>query len=178
MCKPLFAIIFELFSAAPSMRFLDFLARFCAILAGALMTLITLLSCISIAGRELAGQTVPGDFELVGLATGAAIALFMPLCQMRQGNLVVDFFTARAPRQVNAALDRLGALLLGLCFGLLAWRCAVGGINSMQSNSSTMILGFPEYLGYYSMIPGFALTAVIALAQSVVSSGHTKDAIA
>ena len=96
------------------------LAKFSAIAAGALMTLITLLTCVSIIGRETIGATVPGDFELVGLATGAAVGLFMPLCQLHRGNIIVDFFTAKFPRPVNATLDRIGALILGLSFALLA----------------------------------------------------------
>lgn len=154
------------------MKILEKLAKLCAILAGVLMTLITLLSCASIIGREVAGKTVPGDFELVGLATGAAVAFFMPLCQLQRGNIIVDFFTAKVPERINGVLDRLGALLLGLCFALLTWRCALGGLNSLQTNSSTMLLGFPESVVYFAMIPGFALTAVIAGVQSAIGFGH------
>ena len=60
------------------MKILLPLGKLCAIAAGLLMTLITLLTCASILGREVLAKTVPGDFELVGQATGAAIALFMP----------------------------------------------------------------------------------------------------
>ena len=151
------------------------LANFCAILAGLLMTLITVLTCISIIGRETMGKTVPGDFELVGLATGAAIGLFMPLCQLQRGNIIVDFFTARVPHHINARLDRLGALLLALCFALMAWRAALGGLNSWQTNSSTMLLGVPEWVAYITMVPAFALTALIAVYQSLFGFGDPSQ---
>ena len=93
---------------------LERLARLSALLAGALVCFMVLLTSMSIIGRETIGRTVTGDFELVGLATGAAVGLFMPLCQLHRGNIVVDFFTSRAPPRFNAALDRLGALLLAL----------------------------------------------------------------
>lgn len=153
------------------MKTLELLARLCAIAAGALMTVITLLTCISILGRELLGRTVPGDFELVGLATGAAIGLFMPLCQLQNGNIIVDFFTARAPRRFNAALDRLAALTLSLSFMLLTWRSALGGLNAWNTNSGTMLLGVPEWTAYATMVPAFALTAAIALYQCVCGFG-------
>ncbi len=149
------------------MKALEIAARLCAIAAGALMTLITLLTCVSIVGRELVGTTVPGDFELVALATGAAIGLFMPLCQVHRGNIVVDFFTARVPHRINARLDRLGTLLLALSFALLSWRAGVGGLNAWDTHSSTMLLGVPEWIAYATMVPGFALTAVIALYQTL-----------
>ena len=147
------------------------LGKLFAIAAGLLMTLITLLTCASILGREVLGQTVPGDFELVGLATGSAIALFMPYCQLERGNIIVDFFTIRLSSRVHAVLDRLGALVLALCFALLAWRTALGGINSWATHSGSMLLGFPEYLIYLSMVPPFALTAVIAIHQALFGFG-------
>ena len=80
------------------MRLLDLLARGCAIAAGLLLTLITLMTCVSLIGRNTTGWTIVGDFELSGAAAGAAIALFMPWCQVRRGNIIVDFFTAKRVR--------------------------------------------------------------------------------
>ncbi|MEY4911808.1 MAG: hypothetical protein RL761_1471 [Pseudomonadota bacterium] len=164
------------------MKLLETLAKFCAILAGALMTLITVLTCVSIIGRELLSKTVPGDFELVGLATGAAIGLFMPLCQIQRGNIIVDFFTSKMPKKVNAGLDRLAAMTLGLCFALLTWRAALGGLNAWDTHSGTMLLGVPEWIAYATMVPAFGLTAVIALYQfafgfgQYASHGHAEGA--
>ena len=126
---------------------LERLARLSALLAGALVCFMVVLTSVSIIGRETIGRTITGDFELVGLATGAAVGLFMPLCQLHRGNIMVDFFTARAPARMNAVLDRVGALLLGLTCALLAWRAALGGLSSWNSHSSTMLLGVPEWLG-------------------------------
>ena len=146
---------------------LETLARFCAILAGVLLTFITLMTCASLIGRNTVGVTLVGDFELTGVATGAAIALFMPWCQVARGNIIVDFFTAKLSPEANAKLDRLGALLVALTFALLAWRTTTGGLNSYSTGTETTILGFPEWLTYVSMVPAFALTAVIALYQSI-----------
>jgi TRAP-type C4-dicarboxylate transport system permease small subunit len=154
------------------LKLLETLAKFCAILAGALMTLITVLTCVSIIGRELMSKTVPGDFELVGLATGAAIGLFMPLCQIQRGNIIVDFFTSKMPKKVNAGLDRVAALTLGLCFALLTWRAALGGLNAWDTHSGTMLLGVPEWIAYATMVPAFGLTAVIALYQFTFGFGQ------
>jgi TRAP-type C4-dicarboxylate transport system permease small subunit len=126
-----------------------------------------LLTTVSIIGRETIGRTITGDFELVGLATGAVVGLFMPLCQLHRGNIVVDVFTSRAPPSFNALLDRIGALLLALTCALLAWRAALGGLSSWNSQSTTMLLGVPEWWAYAPMVPGFALTAVIALHQTL-----------
>ena len=149
------------------MPILEKLAKFCAILAGILLTAITLITCGSLIGRNTTGDSIVGAFELTGVAAGAAIALFMPMCQLRRGNIIVDFFTAKMSDTVNDRLDRLGTLLLALIFGLLAWRTTLGGINVYSANSETQIMGFPEWVAYAAMVPPFVLTACIALHQTL-----------
>lgn len=148
------------------MRLLEQAARICAVLAGVLLTAITLMTCVSLIGRNTIGWTIVGDFELSGAAAGAAIALFMPWCQLRRGHIIVDFFTARASATTNAWLDRLGALLLAACLGLMAWRSAIGDTNAWASGSGTMMLGFPEWIVYVAMVPPLALAALIGLVQA------------
>lgn len=155
------------------LKILQSLAKFCAVLAGVLLTVITLMTCASLIGRNLLGATLVGDFELTGVVTGAAIALFMPLCQIKRGNIIVDFFTAKLGETSNDRLDRFGALLLGLVFALLAWRTVLGGLNSYNTHSETQILGFPEWTVYAAMVPPFVLTCVIGLYQSAFGFGDT-----
>jgi TRAP-type C4-dicarboxylate transport system permease small subunit len=148
------------------LRLLESLAKLCAILAGMLLTVVTLMTCGSLIGRNLLGVTIVGDFELSGAAAGAAVALFMPWCQYQRGNIIVDFFTARATAGTTELLDRFGALLLGLAMALLAWRTSLGGINAWKTGSGTMLIGFPEWLIYTAMLPPLVLTAAIGLAQA------------
>jgi len=143
------------------------LAKLCAIAAGVLLTVVTLMTCVSLLGRNLIGTSIVGDFELSGAAAGAAIALFMPWCQLQRGNIIVDFFTAKAGPRTIAGLDRFGALLLGLTMALLAWRTTLGGLNAWKSGSGTMLIGFPEWIVYAGMVPPLVLTAVIGLAQAL-----------
>ncbi len=149
------------------MRVLESLARLCAILAGLLLVFITVMTCASIIGRDLFGKAINGDFELSGAAAGAAIALFMPWCQFRRGNIIVDFFTTRASERSQAVMDRIGALLLGCVMALMAWRTTLGGLNAWNTQSGTMMLGFPEWIVYVGMVPPLALAAVIGLHQAL-----------
>jgi TRAP-type C4-dicarboxylate transport system permease small subunit len=147
-------------------KLLEFLAKTCAVLAGVLLTVITLMTCVSLVGRNTTGWTIVGDFELSGSAAGAAIALFLPWCQIKRGNIMVDFFTAKTSAATQDSLDRLGALLLALAMMLMTWRTTVGGLNAWKSQAGSMMLGFPEWVVYVGMVPPLALTAVIALAQA------------
>jgi TRAP-type C4-dicarboxylate transport system permease small subunit len=149
------------------MQILEKLAKLCAILAGLLLTVITLMTCVSVIGRNTTGWTIQGDVELTGFVAGAAIALFLPWCQFKRGNIIVDFFTAKTSPQTQERLDRLGALLLAVAVGFLAWRTTLGGLSAWTSNSSSMMRGLPEWMVYVGMVPPLFLTALIALAQAI-----------
>ena len=123
-----------------------------------LLTVITLMTCVSLIGRNTIGLAPwSGDFELTGVAAGAAIALFMPWCQLRRGNIIVDFFTAKAS---DADQCRCSTASAPCCW---AWssRCwpgarPLGGLNAYDSQSGTMMLGFPEWVVYVGMVPPLA----------------------
>jgi TRAP-type C4-dicarboxylate transport system permease small subunit len=149
------------------LKTLELLAKVCAVAAGALLTAITLMTCVSVIGRNTTGWTIVGDFELTGAAAGAAIALFLPWCQWRRGNINVDFFTLWASQATQQRLERLGTLLLAVLMGLMAWRTTLGGLNAWRSHSGSMMLGFPEWVVYCCIVPPFVLTALIALMQSL-----------
>ena len=158
------------------MKTLQDLARLCAIAAGVLMTGITLLTCVSLVGRNTTGWTIVGDFELSASAAGAAVALFMPWCQVRRGNIIVDFFTTGASALTQSRMDRFGALLMAVVMTLLAWRSTVGGLSAWKAQSGSMMLGFPEWIVYCGIVPPLALCAVIALHQAVVGFGDNEVA--
>lgn len=158
------------------MNLLGKLARLCAILGGVLLTVITLMTCVSLIGRNTTGWSIVGAFELSGSAAGAAIALFMPWCQVRRGNIIVDFFTAKASEATQQGLDRFGALLLALAMGLMTWRTGIGGINAWNSGAGSMIMGFPEWIVYVGMVPPLALTTLIGLTQAIRGFGDAEVA--
>jgi TRAP-type C4-dicarboxylate transport system permease small subunit len=149
------------------MRVLEILAKAAAVLAGLLLTAITLMTVASVVGRNTTGWTLVGDFELAGSAAGAAIALFLPWCQWERGHIIVDFFTTRASDATRERLDRLGAFVLAAVLGFMTWRSAVGGLNAWESKSGSMMLGFPEWIVYCGIVPGLGLATVIALAQGL-----------
>ncbi len=161
--------------ATPARATLRWLAQALAVLGGLLMCVITLMTCISVAGRNTTGWTLLGDIELTAATCGAAVALFLPLCQMQRRNITIDFFTAWASPGLVGLLERLGALLLGLCMLWLAWRSFQGGLMAWETQAGSMMLGFPEWLTYCGIVPGLALTGVIGLYQ-VAAGFDTEEA--
>lgn len=149
------------------MNVLSPLAKLCAVLAGLLLTIITVVTCGNLILRNTTGDSLAGAFEITAVCTGAAIALFMPLCQLRRGHIIVDFFTTGLSDAANDKLDRIGALVLALVFALLSWRTGLGGLSAYAANSQTMMMGIPEWYVYAAMTPPFAVSALIGLSQAV-----------
>lgn len=148
-------------------RLLGALARAFAFAGGAVLVGVTGMSVVSIVGRTLRGTPVPGDFELVQVGSAVAIAAFLPYCQLRRGHIIVDFFTVRAGKRVQAVLDTLGALLLSATMGVLAWRTLAGLVTVKASHEITMIVGFPVWIGYAAIVPSLVLATLVGLATAV-----------
>jgi TRAP-type C4-dicarboxylate transport system permease small subunit len=143
------------------------LSNFSAMLGGVLLTGIALMSVYSVFMRNALGKPIQGDFELVQVACAASTAAFMPLCHLKGGHIIVDFFTTKASALTRARLDAIGAVLLGVVFALLAWRTGAGAMDALRNDESSMMMGFPLWIGYAAMVPSLVLAAVIGLVDGV-----------
>ncbi|MGA8053590.1 MAG: TRAP transporter small permease [Burkholderiales bacterium] len=150
-------------STSPPARWIDLACRFSAVLGGTMLVAMTLMSVASILGRWLLGKPLPGDFELMQMGCAVCVASFLPFTQLRRHNIIVDFFTTRLNPSGRALLDALGCLLLALVIALFTWRTAVGTVAMKSGGETSMIMGLPLWVGYALMVPGFALTVVVAL---------------
>ncbi|MSP48656.1 MAG: TRAP transporter small permease [Alphaproteobacteria bacterium] len=144
-----------------------------ALAGGLVLTGIMLMSIASIAGRWLLSRPVPGDFELVEIGSGLAIFLFLPACQLRGANVIVDFFTASLSRRARAWLDGLGALLYTLVAALFAWRLVFGGLDYVSYGERTMVLGLPLWVSFVLIVPA---TIWLALVAAYTTSRHVRAA--
>jgi uncharacterized membrane protein YhdT len=59
---------------------------------------------------------------------------------------------------------------------LLAWRTAVGGLSAYSAQTTTMMLGFPEWIVYAFMVPPLILTGVIAWTQTIFGNFSEQGA--
>lgn len=142
------------------------LAAKMAYLGGVIVAAIGLMSAVSIIGRSAISRPITGDFELVEIGTAVAGSLFLPYCQARQGHIVVDFFTLGASERVKTWLDRVGCLLMAITFLAIGWRTVIGCIDISRSGETSMLLGFPIWIGYAAAAPGIIFAGLTALFQA------------
>jgi TRAP-type C4-dicarboxylate transport system permease small subunit len=114
-----------------------------AIAGGFLMLAAALMVVVSVVQRWLTNFSVPGDIELVQIATAISVFAFLPLCQAQRGNIMVDTFTNWMPRRLRNAIDALWDLVYAVATGVIAWRLAVGAWETVRSHTVSMQLGLP-----------------------------------
>ncbi|MEO8137392.1 MAG: TRAP transporter small permease [Betaproteobacteria bacterium] len=143
----------------PHGRRLLALCKVVAILGGLVFVALVIMSIVSIVGRKLASAPLPGDVELLQVCSAFAAASFFAYCHLVGGDVKVDFFTQHLrPSRVHT-LDAIGSLLVGLFGALIAWRSFAGAITVKDAAETTMILGWPLWIGQMLMVPGFVLLA-------------------
>lgn len=132
-------------------------------IAGALLMLAAAgMVVVSVSVRNLTDVTMMGDYEIVQMVTAVAAFAFLPLCQMRRGNILVDTFTARLPDAVQRGLDALWDLVYAGIIAIVAWQLMQGAIGTVTSNTVSMILALP--VGW-----AIGLCAVLAAFLAVIS---------
>jgi TRAP-type C4-dicarboxylate transport system permease small subunit len=147
----------------PAVRALLATARALAIIGGLLSCAMAAIVTISVIGRYLFHRPIPGDYDIVGILCGCAIFAFLPYCQLQRGNVLADFFTARAPPRVKASLDAAGALVYLAAAVMLTWRLYYGALEMRQS--AEVIAAFNFYRWW--TIP-FDLFCMIVLILAIV----------
>jgi TRAP-type C4-dicarboxylate transport system permease small subunit len=144
-------------------RVLHRLCRAFAVGSGLTLIAMALMSCISILGRSLISKPILGDYELVQMLSAVAVTMALPFCQMIRGHIIVDFFTANAPKKFNRVCDIVANLLLAIAAFAFAWRITLGMFDLQGSNDASMLLNLPIWWGYVPMIPSFFLLGCAAL---------------
>jgi TRAP-type C4-dicarboxylate transport system permease small subunit len=127
-----------------------------AVIGGTLSLGVALLVVVSVIGRRFFNAPIPGDFELVQMATAVAVFSFLPYCQTCRGNIVVDTFTSRLPARVNAVIDAFWDLVYAGMMGLMTACLIVGTLDHIRNGQTTMVLQFPIW-------PAIAVCTVLAL---------------
>jgi TRAP-type C4-dicarboxylate transport system permease small subunit len=94
------------------------------------------------------GKPLLGDSELVEFLCGAAVFAFLPWCQLRGANVLVDFFSQPLPARARAWLDALNGVVFVLVAAVLTWRMAEGGYTAWQRAKVSMFLQVPDWWGY------------------------------
>jgi TRAP-type C4-dicarboxylate transport system permease small subunit len=128
----------------------ELLTRLCervAVVGGvALLCAMAVLVATVIGGAF--GRPLLGDSELVEFFCGIAVFAFLPYCQLRGSNVIVDFFTQPLPRRARDWLDAIMGVIFVFVAAVLAWRLLEGGLTAWQRAKKSMFLQLPDWCSY------------------------------
>lgn len=167
-------------------RAVDGLARVFALLGGAVLTGLILLTCVSIAGRlinailysDLIQNAAPdiaaallasgvgsisGAFEVVEAGMAFVIFAFLPICQLHGAHASVDIFTSRLPERGRDVLRAVTEGVFALVIVVIAWQLFQGLLSKRATGQTSFILQFPVWWPYALSLIGAVASACVAV---------------
>jgi TRAP-type C4-dicarboxylate transport system permease small subunit len=117
-------------------------------LLGGLALLAAMLVLVATVVGGAFGRPILGDSELIELLSGIAVFAFLPYCQLRGANVIVDFFSQPLPARARDWLDAAMGLVFILVASVLTWRLAEGGLTAWERSRKSMFLQLPDWWGY------------------------------
>jgi len=162
------------------------LARFMALLGGAVLLILIAVTSLSVLGRGLntlghstllselfpalgeallATGVAPltGDFELVEAGIAFAIFAFLPICQLKGGHATVDILSDQFPERVNRFLVTFWEVVFTLVVLLIAWRLFEGFQGKLRNGETTFLLQFPIWWAYGASFAASVIAGLIAI---------------
>lgn len=151
-------------TAAGIHRWVGGAARAMALAGGAALLVAMAVTLVSVVGGSVFGKPLLGDTEIVELLVGVAIACFMPYCQWRGANVIVDFFTMGTSARTRAWLDGAMTLVFAVIVAILTERLIDGAITQYARERASMFLQLPQWWGYgAAAVASLVWTVVTAL---------------
>jgi TRAP-type C4-dicarboxylate transport system permease small subunit len=147
--------------ADPVGRVLLTVTRLFALAGGLVLCAMALLTTVSVTGRRFFNSPVTGDFELIAIGTGVCVFAFLPYCQLKRENVLVDFFMSGAPDRVKSFFDALGNLAYTFIIAIMIWRMILGGIDLYDVDEMTLILEFPLWWTFPAAILCLVLLFIV-----------------
>lgn len=161
-------------------RVIEGVAKIFAYGGGFLLAGVAVMTVISIVGRQVINQPVPGDYELVANGVGLAVFGFLPLCQLKRGHVTVDILIGLFPLRLQAFFGLIGDLLIAIVslvllrqlwfgfgekfpFGSDGLRDALGMGYKPFFPETTYELELPIWMLYGTALFGAALFALASL---------------
>lgn len=136
------------------------------LVAAAMLTAMTLLTCIDVVGRYFLNRPLTGAFELTELAMGALIFSSLPLVALRRQHVTVDLFDRVVPARWRPLQSAFVDLVAAACTGVIAWRLWIKAVEMHSAGETTAVLQFAVYplVFFMAALATVAVLAMLALA--------------
>ena len=87
--------------------------------------------------------------------------MFLPICKLKNGNIIVDTFTLNLSKNSKLVLDLLGDFLFGLVALFFSFRMVFGLLDMLRYNEQTMLLEIPVWIPFGPAISSLLFLSII-----------------
>ena len=137
--------------------------RWWALLGGAVLVALVLMTAASALSNLFYNRPFRGDYEIVKHGVAIAAFAFLPYCQLTYGNVTVDLFTQYLGARARAALVVLSSIIAALFAVLLFRQMWLGMLDYMQYREVMVSLPLPLWTAFPPALVSLALLFVAAL---------------
>ena len=152
-------------------------AEWLAYIGGLLLSALALMVVVSVTGRALINVglgPVPGDFEMVEMATAVVVFFFLPWCYLKNGHAMVDLVYMHLPRWAQRVVTIGSDLLMLLTWTVLTWRLGVSLFDKYGEGETTFILQIPVWWALVLCMFGAVMGCLTYLAKTLVEMGVAR----
>ncbi len=151
-----------------------FIAVTLALLGGAALLILTVLTCISILGRaavplDIGFGPIRGIYDMTEIGIAAAIFAFLPWAQLQEAHARVDLFRWAIPGVMDRVLDLLFNVAMTFVAAVGTYRLYLGMQDKLAYGETTLIAQIPLWQGYAAGLvgaTGFVLVAGFCVLRS------------
>jgi TRAP-type C4-dicarboxylate transport system permease small subunit len=178
-------------------RAIQFLARLTALVGGAVLIALIVLTTLSIIGRsinkilhadffettlnglskallDLGIGEINGSYELLEAGVAFAIFSFLPVCQLYGSHATVDVFTSFLPKRGNRWIAAFWEIVLAAVILLIVNQLFGGMERYIRNGQTTLFLQFPVWWAYAA---SFAAGVVACITAAYCAVVRTVEAV-
>lgn len=137
--------------------------RWWALLGGAVLIALVLMTAASALSNLLFNRPFRGDYELVKHGVAIAAFAFLPYCQLTYGNVTVDLFTQGISGRAKSALVVLASVIAALFAAVLFRQMWLGMLDYIQYREVMVSLPVPLWTAFPPALVSLALLFVAAV---------------
>ena len=146
----------------------EVLARGLALAGGAVLLVLTALTCVSILGRaliplDIGVGPIRGIYDMTEIGMAAAIFAFLPWAQYREAHARVDLFQWALPTTLDRFLDLLFNAAMAFVAAVGTYRLYLGMQDKLSYGETTLIAQIPVWQGYAAGLVGAIGFVLVAL---------------
>jgi len=142
------------------------LIRYWALLGGAIILVLVLITAASALSNLFFDAPFAGEYELAKHFVGIAIFTFLPYCQLTGANVTVDIFTTGMGERAKSAMALLSSLLAVLFALVLLRQMALGFRDYLHFPEETAALHLPLWTAFPPILLSLLLLLIAALITS------------